>query len=757
MKIKKFLHSLIFFILIFSLYESISAQRRKVVQKKTVTVARKPIVVASSAPNLSPEVQRRLDSFNFAWETIKNNYFDQTFSGLNWEDIRLEYTPRVLNSVSDRQFHQILQEMISRLHRSHFAVIPPEVFEEINKAKIAAKEKEKLLEEDKQKADESSDEVEEENSDENLEDDALSRYGLGIDMRLINNKFVITRIEKDSAAAKANLKTGYIIEKINSVSLSELLARVELYYSVDRSIKKHLSSQIVNSFLNGADDSEVILNFLDENDAPQETKLKRERLNGEIISIGENYPEQFLRFENDSINNDVGYIKFNIFAVPIIGKFCDALTQLKDKKAIVVDLRGNTGGILGTMIALGGMLTEKEINLGTSVYKVGSENLKAFSKIKNFKGRLVFLVDNQTVSAAEVFTAAVQENSRALVVGERTAGEALPALSVKLPTGATLFYPIANFKTFKGNLLEGRGVEPNYIVPLDRQSLLAGKDNQLETALQIIRENKNFPEMATPVPSIIVAADAPPPVAAPKPKAKALPEFKIATSPPIAVKQSLPVRDEKSLQIISDFIKTLGGEKSFDTVDSYVLRGTANLSVRGSKSDLKFTAFRQTPDKYSEILSSPVIGEIREIYNGKNFNLQSDFGINQELQLPVDSSGVEIFSPLKLLLRKDFFKSLIYRGVFERNGRQIHLIEGETSENLPLALAFDVVNKTLVSFSGQRYEIVFDDYRTIGNLKLPYKIERSGVMRITLDEIKINSPIEDYNFTKKINCFDKTN
>ena len=757
MKIKKFLHSLIFFILIFSLYESISAQRRKVVQKKTVTVARKPIVVASSAPNLSPEVQRRLDSFNFAWETIKNNYFDQTFSGLNWEDIRLEYTPRVLNSVSDRQFHQILQEMISRLHRSHFAVIPPEVFEEINKAKIAAKEKEKLLEEDKQKADESSDEVEEENSDENLEDDALSRYGLGIDMRLINNKFVITRIEKDSAAAKANLKTGYIIEKINSVSLSELLARVELYYSVDRSIKKHLSSQIVNSFLNGADDSEVILNFLDENDAPQETKLKRERLNGEIISIGENYPEQFLRFENDSINNDVGYIKFNIFAVPIIGKFCDALTQLKDKKAIVVDLRGNTGEILGTMIALGGMLTEKEINLGTSVYKVGSENLKAFSKIKNFKGRLVFLVDNQTVSAAEVFTAAVQENSRALVVGERTAGEALPALSVKLPTGATLFYPIANFKTFKGNLLEGRGVEPNYIVPLDRQSLLAGKDNQLETALQIIRENKNFPEMATPVPSIIVAADAPPPVAAPKPKAKALPEFKIATSPPIAVKQSLPVRDEKSLQIISDFIKTLGGEKSFDTVDSYVLRGTANLSVRGSKSDLKFTAFRQTPDKYSEILSSPVIGEIREIYNGKNFNLQSDFGINQELQLPVDSSGVEIFSPLKLLLRKDFFKSLIYRGVFERNGRQIHLIEGETSENLPLALAFDVVNKTLVSFSGQRYEIVFDDYRTIGNLKLPYKIERSGVMRITLDEIKINSPIEDYNFTKKINCFDKTN
>jgi carboxyl-terminal processing protease len=131
------------------------------------------------------------------------------------------------------------------------------------------------------------------------------------------------------------------------------------------------------------------------------------------------------------------------------------------------------------MVGLSGMLTDKSIDLGTSIYKVGSENMVALSKGEKLKGRLVFLVDNQTVSAAEIFSAALQENNRALIVGDKTAGEALPSVSVELPTGAVLLYPIANYKTRNGNFLEGRGVEPNFVVALDRQSLLTGKDAQL--------------------------------------------------------------------------------------------------------------------------------------------------------------------------------------------------------------------------------------------------------------------------------------
>lgn len=757
MKIEKVLYFLCFLTIISLTNENAAAQKRKPAPKKTIVAARKPLVItAAVAPKVSPETQRRLESFNYAWETIKNNYFDQTFSGLNWENIRLEYTPRVLNSVSDKQFHQILQEMIGRLQRSHFAVIPPEVFEEIKKAKVAAKEKEKKLEAEKNGDEQATAEIEDESEDETDDfDEPLAKYGLGIDVRLINNQFIITRIEKDSAAAKADLKTGYILEKINGVSLGEMVKRVESVYSVDKRVKKHLPAQIVGYFLNGDDDAEVLLNYLDETDAPKELKVKRERLKGDIISIGENYPEQFLKFDTESLNDDIGYIKFNIFAVPVIGKFCDALTRLKDKKAIIIDLRGNVGGVLGSMVGLGGMLTEREIDLGTSIYKIGSEKLSAFSKAKNFKGKLVFLVDNQTVSAAEVFTAAVQENSRALVVGERTAGEALPAVSVKLQTGATLFYPIANFQTTKGNFLEGTGVEPNLIVALDRKSLLEGKDNQLEAALKVINENAALPKVLPAAPPPMVVVDEPPPVVVAKPKGKTLAQVNVVAPPPVAVEEKAPIKDEKSLSIIEDFVDKIGGEAAFNAVDSYALRGKTNISVRGSKTSLNFAVYRQTSDKYAEILNSPVTGEIREVYNGKNSYLQSDFGMNQEFASVANSERVEIFTPLKNLLNKDFFKSLTYRGDFERHGRNTHLIEGETANNVTIALAFDAEDKTLVSYNANYYEIVFGDYRKVDNLMLPFRVERSGIMNIALDEIKLNAKIEDYNFTRKINCFDK--
>ncbi|MEO6391875.1 MAG: S41 family peptidase, partial [Pyrinomonadaceae bacterium] len=75
------------------------------------------------------------------------------------------------------------------------------------------------------------------------------------------------------------------------------------------------------------------------------------------------------------------------------------------------------------------------------------------------------------------------ETKRALVVGERTAGAALPSVFEKLPTGAVFQYAVGDFKTPSGVLIEGRGVIPDKPVQLTRESLLAGKDAQLDAAV----------------------------------------------------------------------------------------------------------------------------------------------------------------------------------------------------------------------------------------------------------------------------------
>jgi len=748
----KFFSLLLLFVWIFGFNENLLAQKRKSPPRK-INVARPTKIIQSAPAKLNPEQQRRLDAFNFAWQTIKDNYFDQTFSGVDWNNVKKEFEPRVLKAGSDAQLHDILQEMINRLDRSHFAVIPPEVYQAIENAKAEAKAKE---------AERQAAADEEESSDEEAVGgekfdfaDYTAKYGIGVELRLIDNQFVVTRVEANSGAEKAGVKIGSVVEKINDVSLVELLKQIEIHYAKVRNIKKYLPGEVVNYMLNGEKNSFVTLNLLGETGTARELKVLRERLKGKTISIGKNYPEQFLRFEAVSLNGEVGYIKFNIFALPVIEKFCAALTELKDKQAIIIDLRGNTGGILGTLIGLGGMLTEKSVDLGTSIYKIGSENMFADSKAKNYKGRLVFLVDNQTASAAEIFAAAFQENNRALVVGEKTAGEALPSVSVELQTGATLLYPIANYKTRNGNYLEGKGVEPNFAVALDRKSLLNGKDAPLETALKIIKEDTAFPK---PLEETIQIVSTKPPPPAPKlaavPKGKLLAEVVIKAPPP---PPPVAKKDEKALQVIADFIGAVGGAEALNKITSYSLKGTSAIAARGTKVEVEVNILRRKPDKYAEIMKSEAIGEIRQIYNGKNTFVQTDFGLKRELPMAINTAEIEIFAPLNSLLKKETFKSLIYQGAFDREGKKAHVIEATTAENQTVALAFDVETKLLVSYAGQFFSYSYDDYRRVENIRLPFNIAREPFMDIRLDEIKLNPPLEDSSFTSKENCFDKAN
>jgi len=761
MKEKNILSLLLLFLCLSGFSNNLTAQKRKNAPRRNIVV-QTPKAINAAPKNSSPELQRRLETFNFVWQTLRNNYFDQTFSGLDWNKIKKEYEPRVLKTASDTQLHDILQEMINRLNRSHFTIIPPEVYEAIEKAKNQSKTKEK------EQASASGDEITDEdtlNEDDLDSENYLAKFGIGIDLRLLDNRFVVTRVEKNSTAEIAGLKSGYIIEKINGVSLVELLQKLEVYYAKVRNIKRYLPAQIVDFMLKGEKQSNVTLTCLTEADDTKEIKVQREALKGETIFIGQNFPDQFLKFESATLSDQVGYIKFNLFALPIIEKFCKALTELKDKKAIIIDLRGNTGGILGTLAGLGGMLTEKSLDLGTSIYKIGSENMTAQSKAKNFKGRLVFLVDNQTVSAAEIFSAALQENNRALIVGEKTAGEALPSVLLRLPTGAVLLYPIANFRTRNGNFLEGRGVEPNFIVALDRKSLLTGKDAQLETALKIIKEDKDFPQTSEAVITIKGIGNTfppPPPPAVPKissiPPGKKLAEVTIRVPkpeppPPAAVDR----KDEKAIQIITEFIAKIGGEEAWSKINSYSLKGNAEIAAKGTKVDLEINILRQKPDKYAEIMNSASGGEVRQIYNDKKSFVQNDFGLVADLHVKADTSEIEIFAPVRSLFKKDNFKSLNYLGAFDRQGKKSHIIEAKTAENFTVALAFEVETQLLVGYTMQVYTVSFGDYRKVENLLLPFQITREGFMHIKLEEINLNPAIEESNFMKKENCFDKAN
>jgi carboxyl-terminal processing protease len=92
-------------------------------------------------------------------------------------------------------------------------------------------------------------------------------------------------------------------------------------------------------------------------------------------------------------------------------------------------------------------------------------------------------VDAMSGSASECFTGGMQSLGRARVFGQASMGQALPALFQRLPNGDVMIHAYGDFVTSNGTRLEGRGVVPDEIVPLNREALLSGRDLTLEAAL----------------------------------------------------------------------------------------------------------------------------------------------------------------------------------------------------------------------------------------------------------------------------------
>ncbi len=104
-----------------------------------------------------------------------------------------------------------------------------------------------------------------------------------------------------------------------------------------------------------------------------------------------------------------------------------------------------------------------------------------------FHGRTVVLINEHTHSAAEMVAGFAKENRLATLVGTRTAGEVLGGANFKLRNGYVLRMPAAGWYTWKGECIEGKGVEPDVAVENSPELLAMGVDTQLGKALEVVK------------------------------------------------------------------------------------------------------------------------------------------------------------------------------------------------------------------------------------------------------------------------------
>jgi carboxyl-terminal processing protease len=185
-------------------------------------------------------------------------------------------------------------------------------------------------------------------------------------------------------------------------------------------------------------------------------------------------------------------IRFNVWRVTLSQGIDRAIDELRDCRGIVIDLRGNPGGLAGMVMGIAGHFFDEQVALGTMRSRSGKLDFVANPRrstaagvaVRPFAGRVAIVVDGLSASTSEFFAGGMQSLGRARVFGETTAGQALPATLVTLPDGDVLLHAFADFWVAGGRRLEGVGVTPDEPVALRRADLLAGRDSAMDAAIR---------------------------------------------------------------------------------------------------------------------------------------------------------------------------------------------------------------------------------------------------------------------------------
>ena len=407
-------------------------------------------VPAGVAARPVASTELRQETFDIVWRTVKEKHFDPTHGGVDWDKVREQYATRVAEAKSDAEFYGLLRQMLGELRQSHFNIIPPEAV---------------------------------------VQDDSPEPKGggIGIDLRLVDGQPVISRVESGSSAESAGLRTGFIVKRVNETTADQVIA-VFAKSKESEALRTLKICRTLMARINGAPDSKVRIAYIDERDQPREATIVRERLKGEMSQRLGNFPPQYTEFEAKRLTGGVGYIRFNVFVMMLMERIKNAIRGMRDAPGIIIDLRGNPGGVGGMSYGIAGVLQTEQGSLGTMRMRAGHQNFVINPQPGPFLGPVVILTDGGSASTSEIFAGGMQEIGRAAVVGERTAGAALPSIIQKLPTGALFQYAVADFRTPKGTLIEGRGVAPDVEIRLTRRALLDGRDPQLDAAIEQINK-----------------------------------------------------------------------------------------------------------------------------------------------------------------------------------------------------------------------------------------------------------------------------
>ena len=410
---------------------------------------------AAGLGGLGAQAPQGVETFDAAWQLVRDSHFDKTLNGVNWDAVGAELRPRAVAARTPGELRSVLREMLGRLGQSHFTVLPAS-------------------------ADSAT--------------DAVKDLGgtPGFDVRLVGGDFVVSQVDPQGGGAAAGVQAGWKLLAVDEMALAPLVQA--LPDTLEARLLHVEAWRLAHVRLHGPAGSRPAMLFEDGAGAAVRLTVERRHETGEPVTVG-NLPTMYVRVRSDITatpgGRSVGVVGFNVWMTAVDPLFQQAVDRFRSRDGVIIDLRGNPGGLAGMLMGIAGHFIDERIPLGVMrtreselQFVVNPRRVSARGeRVQPFAGPLAILVDALSGSASECFAGGMQSLGRARIFGQPTMGQALPALFARLPNGDVLIHAFGDFVTSNGTRLEARGVIPDQAIPLDRRDLLAGRDATMEAAV----------------------------------------------------------------------------------------------------------------------------------------------------------------------------------------------------------------------------------------------------------------------------------
>lgn len=281
--------------------------------------------------------------------------------------------------------------------------------------------------------------------------------GIGVNIMSVAGKIIIISVVEQTPAYSAGIKAGDIILKVDGKDVSG----------------KTISD--VASLIRGEMGTNVNLELL--------------RDKKKIFKTVDREEIQIKNIKASVIDKNIGYIQIVSFlSSDMTREFIDALNKTQNCEGLILDLRGNTGGLMPNAVVIADMF----LTQGHIVSIVDRDNQKsdidAQSKPYAINKPVVILIDEGTASASEILSGALKDNQKAILVGQRTFGKGMIQRIFPLPNQTGMNLTIAKYLTPKGIDINKKGITPDYAVEYTENDFLKDKDPQMDEAKKIIHK-----------------------------------------------------------------------------------------------------------------------------------------------------------------------------------------------------------------------------------------------------------------------------